>query len=168
MVSSSKQLPACPVCHQTDQVNKLKVIYKTGESRFAPPPLPQARASMMKYLSVGMVLVGIGSFLVLVMLSTGSFSWIQMGLTLAVIVTALVLSFLAVRSLGQADEQNRRRYSTWDKAMANWNRLLYCSRDKIVFDPDTDKALSDTNARALLSLEDLETHQHQAEPAVSH
>ncbi len=114
---------------------------------------------MMKYIGIGMVLVGIGAFLTLVILATSGESWIQVIVTLAFIVSALVLSFMAIRHIGKGDEEARRRYPIWDLAMANWNRLLYCSRDKVVFDPQSKKALSDSSTRDLLDMDKLESTQ---------
>jgi hypothetical protein len=169
MVSSRRQLSPCPVCNRTDQVKKMQAAYNAGEHRFAPPPMPESHISMMKYVAIGMVLVGVGAFLVFVVLSSDEFSWPQMIITLAFIVAALVLSFLAIRRIGQGDEEARRRYPIWDEAMANWNRLLYCSRDKVVFDPQINKALPDSAVKALLDMDLLEGKQGAQTPvAASH
>jgi hypothetical protein len=168
MVSRRQPTP-CPVCNRSDQVKKLQTAYSTGESHFAPPPMPESHASMMKYICVGMVLVGVAAILVFIMLSSGSFSWVQLILSLICIVIALTLSFLAIRRLGQGDEEARRRYPIWDIAMANWNRLQYCSRDKVVFDPKTNKVLADSAVHALLSMDELDTsHSVQAQAVASH
>lgn len=167
MVSSRRQLSPCPVCGRADQVRKTQTAYDAGELRIAPPPMPESHVSMIKYICAGMILVGIGVFLVLVILSTDQFSWPQVVLTLLCIVVALVLSFLAIRRIGQGDEEARRRYPVWDEAMANWNRLLYCSRDKVVFDPQSKKALSDTAVKALLDMDRLEEQSAQ-QVAISH
>jgi hypothetical protein len=159
MVSSRRQLTPCPVCNRADQVKRLQTAYDAGELHIAPPPMPESKASMMKYIGIGMVLVGIGAFLTLVILATSGESWIQVIVTLAFIVSALVLSFMAIRHIGKGDEEARRRYPIWDLAMANWNRLLYCSRDKVVFDPQSKKALSDSSTRDLLDMDKLESTQ---------
>jgi len=159
MVSSRRQLSPCPVCNRADQVKKMQTAYEAGELHIAPPPMPESKAIMMKYIIIGMILVGVGAFLTLLVLSTSDESWIQVGVTLAFIVSALVLSFLAVRHIGKGDEEARRRYPIWDLAMANWNRLLYCSRDKVVFDPQTKKALSDSSTRDLLDMDKIEGSQ---------
>jgi NADH:ubiquinone oxidoreductase subunit 3 (subunit A) len=169
MVSSRRQLSPCPVCNRTDQVRKMQTAYNAGELHVAPPPMPESHTSMMKYIAIGMILVGIGAFLILVLISTDSFSWAQMIITLAFIVAALVLSFLAIRHIGQGDEEARRRYPIWDEAMANWNRLQYCSRDKVVFDPQTNKVLPDSAVKAQLDMDQLAGQQGAQSPiAVSH
>lgn len=169
MVSSRRQLSPCPVCNRTDQVKRMQAAYEAGLHHFAPPPMPESQTYMMKYICIGMALVGIGAFLILVLISTGVFLWVQMAVTLAFIVAALVLSFLAIRHIGQGDEQARQRYPIWDVAMANWNRLHYCERDKVVYDTQTNKVLSDSAVKALLDMDRLAEQQgSQTQVAVSH
>lgn len=153
---SRRQLSPCPVCNRADQVKKMQTAYETGELHIAPPPMPEPKATMMKYILIGMALVGVGAFLILVMVSTTGLDWPQVIITLGFIVAALTLSALAIRHIGKGDEEARRRYPVWDLAMANWNRLLYCSRDKVVFDPQTRKALSDASTRDLLDMDKIE------------
>ncbi len=168
MVSSRRQLSPCPVCNRADQVRKMQTAYEAGELHIAPPAMPESHASMMKYIGVGMILVGVAAFLVIVMLSTSSFSWLQTGLSLACIVAALVLSFLAIRHIGQGDEEARRRYPVWDQAMANWTRLHFCARDKVVFDPQTNKVLSNEAVKSLLDMDRIAGQNAPAQMAVSH
>jgi NADH:ubiquinone oxidoreductase subunit 3 (subunit A) len=167
MVSSRRQLSPCPVCSRTDQVKRMQTAYTAGEHHFAPPAMPESHASMMKYICVGMILVGVGAFLTLVILAATDFSWFQVVVTLLFIVAALVLSFLAIRHIGQSDEEARLRYPIWDEAMANWNRLRFCARDKVVFDPQANKALPDSAVQALLSMDKLDSHRASATPKVA-
>ncbi|MEO7022148.1 MAG: hypothetical protein ABI234_18510 [Ktedonobacteraceae bacterium] len=178
MVSSRRQLTSCPVCNRTDQVKKMQAAYSSGEQHFAPPAMPESHASMMKYICIGMGLVAVGAFLTLVLLSSNGFealgamapviSIIQAVVTILFIVAALVLSFFAIRHIGQGDEEARQRYPIWDQAMANWNRLQYCSRDKAIFDPSTKKVLTDSSVKSLLDMDTLEAQRPQARLAVSH
>lgn len=153
MVSSRRQISPCPVCNRTDQVRKMQTAYEAGELHVTPPAMPESHASMMKYIGIGMILVGIAAFLLIIMLSTGSFSMIQLVLSLLCIVAALVLSFMAIRHIGQGDEEARRRYPVWDLAMANWTRLRFCTRDKVIFDPQSNKVLSDSAVKTLLDMD---------------
>lgn len=179
MVSSRRQLAPCPVCKRADQVRKMQAAYNAGELRIAPPPMPESHASMMKYICVGMALVGVGAFLTLVLLSANGFEFlpgdiapivsvIQAVVTILFIVAALFLSFLAIRSIGQGDEEARQRYPIWDEAMANWDHLRFCARDNVIFDPSTNKVLSDSAVKAQLDLDTLEAQHAPAQLAVSH
>jgi predicted outer membrane lipoprotein len=168
MVSSRRQLSPCPVCNRADQVRKMQTAYEAGELHIAPPPMPESHVSMMKYVGIGMILVGLGAFFLIIMLATSEFSWIQLGVTLACIVAALALSFLAIRQLGKGDEEARQRYPVWDQAMANWTRLQFCARDKVVFDPQSKKVLPDSAVKALIDMDRLEVQNSQTPVAVSH
>lgn len=168
MVVSRRQLAPCPVCSRADQVSRMQTAYEAGDLRIAPPPMPESHVSMMKYVGIGMVLVGVAAFFVIVMLSSNDFSWLQMIISLVCIVVALALSFIAIRQIGQGDEEARRRYPVWDQAMANWTRLLYCTRDRVVFDPQSKKVLSDESVRSQLDMDRLAGESVQAQVAVSH
>jgi Ca2+/Na+ antiporter len=169
MASSRRQLSSCPVCNRADQVKRMQTAYTAGEHPFAPPPLPESHAHMLQYILSAVFLVGAGSFLALVILASNNFSWIEMIVTLLVIAFALVLSFLAIRHINQSDEETRLRYPIWDEAMANWNRLRYCARDKAVFDPQTNKVLTDSSVKALLSMDEINAqHAHEASGVAVH
>jgi hypothetical protein len=166
---SRKQLSPCPVCKRSDQVKKMQTARLIGEHTFSEPPMPQSHASMMGYILVGAVLVGFAAIMVLIMLSSETFSYLQMGITLACIVSALTLAYFAIQHIGKADEAARQLYPQWDTAMENWNRLLWCSRDKVVFDPKPNKALSNTAVAALLKVDDADLNLHSGhELAASH
>ncbi len=177
MASSQHRVPPppCPVCQQTDQVMRLPVAYEAGLTRFGPPAMPVARVPMIKYIIVGFALVTVGVFFILIWSGVGGYGgWpiavqiIQVVLTLAAIVVALVLSFIAFQRVVRGDLQSQKYLPAWDQAMENWRRLYYCKRDNVVFDPQTNKVLSDTAVRSLLSVDtalDVATSPQQAEQA---
>lgn len=159
MVSSQQRTPPCPVCRQTDQVKRLSVAYEAGVQRFAPPVMPVARVSMMKYIVVGFVLVTFGVFFILIWSGVGGYGgWplpvqiIQVVLTLVAIVAALVISLIAFLRVVRGDLQSQKYLPAWDQAMENWRRLYYCKRDDVVFDPQTNKTLTDAQVKSLLSV----------------
>lgn len=159
MVSSvPPQQPLCPVCHRADKVKSLEAAYNSGIERFAPPPMPTRTVGMMKLLSVGMVIVGLCVFFIIVLVGSESFGQafsvpelILVSLTLICIVAALVLSFIAFTRVQQGDREAEKQYPLWDKALANWGRLRYCSRDDIVFDPETNKTITEEQLNSLIS-----------------
>jgi len=155
MAASRRPVALCPVCQRADQVRTMQVAYEAGELLPAPPPMPTAQIFLVRYLSVGMALVGAGVFLIFVMLATGSFSWLQMMLTLLCIVIALLLSFLGISHANQGDEEARRRYPFWDQAMAHWTRLRFCVRDKIIFDPQSNQVLTNMEVKRLIDLDQI-------------
>jgi hypothetical protein len=162
MASSQHKVPPppCPVCQQTDQVKRLPAAYESGVERFAPPPMPVARVGMMKYIVVSFFIVLVGSFMILTFAGVGGYgTWPQavqvilVVLVLAGIVTALVLSFIAFQRVVRGDLQSQKYLPAWDEAMEHWRSLYYCKRDDVVFDPQTNKTLSDAAVKSLLSVE---------------
>jgi len=174
--SQHKVSPPCPVCQQTDQVKRLPAAYETGvEQRFAPPPMPVAKVGMMKYIVVGFFIVLVGSFMILTFAGVGGYAtWPQpFQITLAVlviagIVTALVLSFIAFQRIVKGDLQSQQYLPAWDEAMENWRRLYYCKRDDVVFDPQTNKTLSDAVVKSMLTVNMAVPAQQKQQAAVSH
>jgi len=161
MASTQQRVPPspCPVCHQADQVKSLPAAYESGVERFAPPPMPVAKVGMSKYIIVGFGLVLVGSFIILTWAGMGGYgTWHQalqvtlVVLVLAGIVTTLVLSWVAFQRVLKGDLQSQQYLPAWDQAMENWRRLSYCKRDDVVFDPQTNKTLSDAAVKSLLSL----------------
>jgi len=158
MVSTESQKPVCPVCHQADQVMTLKAAYESGMERFAPPPMPIGRVSMIRTMAIGVGVIALCAFLIIVLLvPTNMPAWgqvIQVVLTVIAIVVVLALSFLAFSRAVQGDLQSQNLLPTWDNALANWGRLRYCKRDNVVFDPQqaSYKPLSDEELDALLSV----------------
>jgi hypothetical protein len=177
MASSQHKLSSpCPVCQQTDQVLPLQVAYETGaEQRFAPPPMPVSKVGMMKFIIVGFAIVFVGSFIILTFATVGGYgSWPQsvqialVVLVIAGIVTTLVLSFLAFQRVVKGDNQTLQYLPAWDEAMENWRRHYYCRRDDVVFDPQTNKTLSDAAVKSMLTVNMSVPAQHTQQAAASH
>ena len=176
MASSQKVSSPCPVCQQTDQVMPLQVAYETGaEQRFAPPPMPVSKVGMMKSIVVGLAIVFVGSFIILTFATVGGYgSWPQplqivlAALVIAGIVTALVLSFLAFQRVVKGDNQSLQYLPAWDEAMENWRTLSYCRRDDVVFDPQTNKAISDAEVKSMLTVNTSAPAQSTQQAAASH
>ncbi len=152
------QQPLCPVCHRGDKVKSLEAAYNSGIERFAPPPMPTRTVGMMKLLSVGMVIVGLCVFFIIVLVGSESFGQafsvpelLLVSVTLICIVAALILSFIAFTKVQQGDREAEKQYPLWDMALANWGRLRYCSRDDIVFDPETNKPITEEQLNHLIS-----------------
>ena len=176
MASSQKILSPCPVCQQTDQVMPLQVAYETGaEQRFAPPPMPVSKVGMMKSIVVGLAIVFVGSFTILTFATVGGYgSWPQpvqitlVAIVIAGIVTALILSFLAFQRVVKGDNQSLQYLPAWDEAMESWRSLYYCRRDDVVFNPQTNKAISDAEVKSLLTLNTSVPAQSTQQAAASH
>ena len=80
----------------------------------------------------------------------------------------LVLSLIAFLRIVQGDNQTLQYLPAWDEAMENWRRLYYCRRDDVVFDPQTNKTLSDAAVKSMLTVNMSAPAQPAQQAAASH
>jgi amino acid transporter len=176
MVTTPAQKVLCPVCHQADQVKNVATAYESGVSRLAPPTMPVAHVGMMKFVIVGFALVGVGVFFILVLSGTNGYgSWplaiqiVQVVITILAICAALALSLVALLRVVRGDMNSQKLLPAYDEALENWRRLYYCKRDDAVFDPQTNKTISDASLKSLISIDENIHHMEQTQQtAVSH
>ncbi|TMD78138.1 MAG: hypothetical protein E6I97_07565 [Chloroflexi bacterium] len=175
MVTRESQLPLCPVCHKADKVKKLETAYNEGLERFAPPPLPGKTVSVVRYMVSSMILVGLFIFLILVLVGSESFgqgfSFVELVLVLgatASIIAALVLSYIAFTKVVRGDQDASKHYAEWDLAMERYKRLLYCSRDNVIFDPQTQRIVSEEELASLMSTEAKNQQASQQSTSLAH
>ena len=159
MASDQSTTPTCPVCHQADQVKTAQAAHNSGVALAAPPDMPTKQVSMMSYISACMVVVGICIFLVIVLIGGLEnnfpliYQMILVCVTLVSIIGALIVSYIAFQRVVRGDADSTRRLPAWDRAMATWQSLYYCSRDNVVFDPQKNKVLSNEQLTALRTIE---------------
>jgi len=175
MATETAQQVLCPVCHQADQVKKAPAAYESGVARLAPPQMPVANVRMMGFISVGFVLVLVGVFFILVLSGTNGYGgWpgvvqvIQVSLTIAAIVTALVLSYIALQRVVRGDLRSQKYLPAYDEALETWRNLYYCKRDNVVFDPQINKTISDAALHDMLTIDMTMPPREQHTTAVSH
>src|SRR5438552_15532890 len=175
MVTRESQLLLCPVCHKADKAKKLEAAYNEGLERFAPPPMPGKTVSVVRYMVSSMLLVGIFIFFILVLVGSESFgqgfSFVELALVVgatASIVAALVLSIIAFTKVGRADQEASKHYADWDLAMERYGRLRYCSRDNVVFDPQTQRIVSEEELASLMSTEAKNQQASQQSTSLAH
>jgi hypothetical protein len=146
MVSSEHQLPICPECKRSDQLKTTRTAYSSGVALAAPPDLPTRKVLMLPYISTCIVLIGMFVFLIIVSLGginlPAAFLWPTFVLAMLSIIGVLVVSYIAFQRVVRGDNEAALHYAAYDQAMNTWSHLYYCSRDKIVFDPESEKALS--------------------------
>ena len=175
MVTRESQLPLCPVCHKADKVKKLEAAYNEGLERFAPPPLPGKTVSVVRYMVSSMILIGLFIFFILVLVGSESFgqgfSFVELALVLgatASIIAALVLSYIAFTKVVRGDQDASKHYAEWDLAMERYKRLLYCSRDNVIFDPQTQRIVSEEELASLMSTEAKNQQASQQSTSLAH
>jgi hypothetical protein len=160
MATTTAQQTLCPVCHQADQVMKAQRAYEHGVTRLAPPTMPTARVGMMRYIVVGFALVLFGVFFIFIWSGTNGYGgWpvavqiIQVTLTIIAIVAALVLSLIALLRVVSGDAKTQKYLPVYDEAVDKWSKLAYCKRDDVVIDSQTNKTISDSALRAMLTID---------------
>jgi hypothetical protein len=160
MATTTAQQVLCPVCHQSDQVMKASKAYESGVTRLAPPVMPVANVGMMGFVLIAAALVSVGVFFILIWSGTNGYGgWpvavqvIQVVLTILAIVVALVLTLIALLRVVAGDTKSQKYLPAYDEALAKWNNLYYCKRDDVVFDPQTNKTISDATLRDMLTID---------------
>jgi hypothetical protein len=170
MASSLSQKPSCPVCNRADQVKRLQAAYEAGVERFSPPSIPTSTVSMLRSMVAAILLVGIGVFFIFVFIGSGgtgdATNLIQVIVTLVAIVVALILSLVAFLRVVRGDAESQQYLPAYDRALENYNRLYYCARDNVVFDPQTNKTLTDADLTALLAI-DKTPVEHSSSPSAT-
>jgi len=158
MANAESQKPSCPVCKQADQVKTMGEAYDSGVARCAPPDMPTKTVGMARTIFFCTVLVGICVFSILVLIGSEAnlgivIDGILVSVTLISILTALVLSYNAFNRVVKGDNEATERFPAWDRATAIWKSLYYCSRNDLVFDPNTGRVLSEKDLATLRSLD---------------
>ncbi len=159
MASTTAQKPICPVCHQADQVKTAQGAYDTGVMRCAPPDMPTKTVPLFLPFLLCVIFVGFFVFAIVILIGsevtlTPTFQYTLVGLTLICIIAALVVSYMAFQSVVKGDAEATLRFPAWDRAMAVWRSLYYCARNDVVFDPKTNKVLSNEELLALRSMQE--------------
>ena len=170
MTVNEDQKTSCPVCNRSDQVKTMQAAYNSGVARCAPPDMPAKQVPMLLYMLTGTILVGLCIFLIIVLIGSEAnlgFIWqlILVCVTLVCILAALALSFFAFQRVVQGDAESTIRLPAWDQAMATWRNLRYCSRDDVVFDPQTNKQVSNEQ---LAKLRAADTQSATLQSAMAH
>jgi hypothetical protein len=162
MASAESHKPTCPICNQSDQVKTTQTAYDSGVALAAPPDMPTKNISMQTYIIFSVVIVGMCSFLIIVLIGGMEENFgvvgasILAGVTLVCILTALVLSYIAFQRVVRGDAESTLRFPAWDRATEQWGKLYYCARDNVIFDPQTNKVLNTEQIAALRSTDEKE------------
>lgn len=157
MAPAESQKPTCPVCNQSDQVKTMQAAYDSGVGRCAPPDMPTKTVPMLSYIFPSTILVGICVFLIIVLIGSGFnmgaiATFVLVAISLISIIAVLVISYIAFQRVVKGDDEATERFPAWDNALARWGSLYYCARNDVVFDPKTNKTLSEKQLAALRSM----------------
>ena len=126
------QFRTCPVCHQNDAVQKISAVVSTPEepssSKFSP---------FMTYLSYALGIFGVLWLIGFLIFGEVDF---QVAITAVLTIGGSIYFLYKYRRYKSSEYPTQK--AAWDKAMERWNRLYYCNRDDIVFDPETNETCS--------------------------
>ena len=84
------------------------------------------------------------------------------------LIAALVLSYIAFTKVVRGDQDASKHYAEWDLAMERYKRLLYCSRDNVIFDPQTQRIVSEEELASLMSTEAKNQQASQQSTSLAH
>src|SRR5579884_992088 len=167
MAATMGQKPVCPV-DKNAKVIRLSAAYQSGMVPYGPPAMPGKKITMIQFISIGVVVVGICVFLILVFVGSESFGpgfepWelVLVVLSLLGIIATLVLSFFAFTRVMRGDLAAQKHYGAWDSATAIYNR----PQDNVIFDPQTNKVVSPQQLNTLIETVQQEQEQTQSAPA---
>ncbi|HLI08484.1 MAG TPA: hypothetical protein VKV40_18120 [Ktedonobacteraceae bacterium] len=173
MAANIGQKPVCPV-DRNAKVIRLSAAYQSGLVPYGPPVMPGKKITMIQFISIGVVVVGLAVFLILVFIGSESFGpgFVPIELVLVIlallgIIGTLILSFFAFTRITRGDLEAQKEYGAWDSATAIYNRLYYCPQDNIIFDPQTNKVVPPQQLNNLI--ESVQQQQHeQAQSTLAH
>ena len=143
----------CPVCNRIDAIQKLTAIQALGKVETSgpgglsesatklildiqPPYAPNYDGcTCLTVLALSAVVGGIVA--IVNVIETGKDE------PLIGLFVAIVIAVFFVRSAISSYIKTKRKRQQWQaklpKAMEIWNRMYYCARDDIIFDPETGK-----------------------------
>jgi len=174
MASAESSRPTCPVCHQEDQVKTTQAAYNSGVARMAPPDMPTRNVSMIKYVTAGVFMIGICVFLIVTLIGGMENNFppiaqlILSVVTLICILTTLGMSYFAFQRVVSGDNETTLLLPAWDRATEKWSSLYYCQRDDIVFDPTTNKVVSNEELESIRASANKELEHTEEKPTMAH
>jgi predicted RNA-binding Zn-ribbon protein involved in translation (DUF1610 family) len=157
----------CPVCNRNDKVEKVSAIVERGAAlsyKLSPPMQPNDPDTSEKRLIMGCTSYGIllyGIAMGIFLISGGICYQISPPpyheKTPDSIITGLITGVLTIaifwftyrfvkkfskKKLFDEKEKYLRNKPKWDSAIERWEKLYYCARDGIVYNPETGETIN--------------------------
>jgi len=125
----------CPVCGQSDKIQKLSAIYTTSPAaiskRFAPPKKPVDMVSRFVFWAgYPFFAIGLAFFLICWQFKGGTFLMI-MGIISMFVGLVLYINGLNMRA--EAWKENDEKLKAYRIEAEKWERSYYCYRDDVIF-----------------------------------
>jgi hypothetical protein len=128
----------CPVCGQTDRVRSVSEIPEADELAplTMPPDAPDAPPPLVG-MNEGLGCVGALFFGSAFFLSV-AFGSLVASIIFGMFILFFILAFvMLLRKQRSARRKQEVQISAWQEKMETWERLLVCSRDRVVYDPQS-------------------------------
>ena len=134
----------CPICGKEDNLVRVPDLMMNSQDnalleKLKPPPDPATQLPSINMQNEGLGCLGGlffgAAFLLSVIYSSGLAAAIFGGFTLLITIS-LILTFIKML---KARSQLKEITPIWEQKMEKWERLYYCSKDQVVFDPKTGK-----------------------------
>ena len=146
------QVPACPLCHQNDQVQKLQTAYERGLVRMQAPPLSRREKRWWLWILVAALVYGGANLYLFAQLGGGPgfgswplpFQILEVVIIEVVLIIGLALSVLAFARLIHTRQETVWQYPARGEENERWQNLYHCRRDNIIFDAQRQAVLSQT------------------------
>lgn len=154
------QTPACPLCHRTDQVQRIQTAYERGQVRMQPPPLSRRMKWWWLWILVTALIYGGANFYLFAQLGGGpGFSaWplllqiLEVVIIEVVLIIGLALSILAFARLINTRQETTWQYPSREQDKQRWQGLYHCRRDNVIFDAQRQEVLSQAEIARLLRI----------------
>jgi hypothetical protein len=144
------QVPACPLCHRTDQVQKMQTAYERGWVQVQSPPLSRRAKKGWLWVLVAVLIYGGANFYLFAQLGGGPGfgSWplplqiLEVVIIEGVLIIGLLFSILAFARLINTRQETVWRYPAHEEDHNRWQNLYHCRRDNVIFDAQRQEVLS--------------------------
>jgi hypothetical protein len=140
----------CPICKRNDRVEKVSAVVDNQTSGIAiklsppksPSPLPEPKGGLEFYQWGIIIIVVYCSILVFILSPIKSSSLMDIIVLIVLIALAPIINRKLIANekkifFSKLKPEWERAKQDWDEVFQKWKQLYYCSRDGIVYDPDT-------------------------------
>lgn len=148
------ELPPCPRCHQTDQVQNLEAAYTKGRVHLQLPFIPKKTTRTWVWITVAafFLICALLQFFLFVQTGgpAGFGGWpiglqvLEIAIAVVLLITLCALSFFAFGRVINAERETTWQYPANSDVAQRLQAYYHCNRDHLVFDANQQQVLSDT------------------------
>ncbi|HVU67321.1 MAG TPA: hypothetical protein VHD63_09335 [Ktedonobacteraceae bacterium] len=144
------QVPPCPVCQRTDQVQKMQTAWERGWVHTQVPPMSRRTQWWWLLVLLAVIVYGGANFYLFAQLGGGPgfggwpLFWqiVEVVAIEVILVIGLIFSVLAFARLINSRRETSWQYPARGQEKKVWQNLYHCRRDNVVFDVQRQEILS--------------------------